>query len=98
MANGISDGSAPGAPVTRQQLAAMLYRYAVARGMAAVTLEEHLSGYPDGAAVSSYAVQAMNWAVGRGIISGMSDGTLNPGGLSNRAQLAVILYRFHQFF
>ena len=98
VANGISDGSAPGAPVTRQQLAAMLYRYAVARGMAAVTLEEHLSGYPDGAAVSSYAVQAMNWAVGRGIISGMSDGTLNPGGLSNRAQLAVILYRFHQFF
>lgn len=96
VANGVSDGTNPGAPVTRQQLAAMLYRYAVANGMAAVTLEENLSGFPDAASVSSYAVQALNWAVGRGIITGTTAGTLNPGGPATRAQFAVMLWRYCQ--
>lgn len=94
IANGVSDGTNPGNPVTRQQFAAMLYRYAVSNGMAAVTMEENLSGYPDAANVSSYAVQAMNWAVGQGIIGGTTAGTLNPGGPSTRAQTAVMLYRW----
>lgn len=96
VANGVSDGTNPGAPVTRQQLAAMLYRYAVANGMAAVTLEENLSGFPDAASVSSYAVQALNWAVGRGIITGTTAGTLNSGGPATRAQFAVMLWRYCQ--
>lgn len=94
VANGISDGTNPGSPVTRQQLAAMLYRYAVQNGMAAVTLKENLSAYPDAADVSSYAVQAMNWAVGEGIITGTAQGTLNPAGTATRAQLAVMLCRW----
>ena len=92
--NGISDGTNPGSPVTRQQLAALLYRFAVQNGMAAVTMEENLSGFPDAESVSNYAIQAMNWAVGQGIITGTSDGLLNPTGLSTRAQLAVMLYRW----
>lgn len=94
VANGISDGTNPGGPVTRQQLAALLYRYAVQNGMAAVTMKENLSGYPDAAAVAEYAVQALNWAVGQGIIGGTTQGTLNPGGTATRAQLAVMLYRW----
>ena len=94
MANGVSDGTNPGSPVTRQQFAAMMYRYAVQSGMAAVTLEENLSGFPDAADVAEYAVQAMNWAVGQGIIGGMTDGTLNPTGPSTRAQTAVMLCRW----
>ena len=92
--SGISDGTNPGGAVTRQQLAALLYRYAVQNGMAAVTMEENLSGYPDAANVSGYAVQALNWAVGQGILGGMADGTLNPGGTASRAQLAVMLCRW----
>ena len=72
----------------------MLYRYAVQNGMAAVTTQELLSGFPDAASVSSYAVQALNWAVAQGIIGGMTDGTLNPAGPSTRAQTAVMLYRW----
>ena len=94
VASGISDGTNPGGAVTRQQLAALLYRYAVQNGMAAVTMEENLSGYPDAANVSGYAVQALNWAVGQGILGGMADGTLNPGGTASRAQLAVMLCRW----
>ena len=65
-------------------------------GMAAVTLEENLSGFPDAADVADYAVQAMNWAVGQGIINGMTDGTLNPAGPSTRAQAAVMLCRWSE--
>lgn len=90
----ISDGTNPGGAVTRQQLAVLLYRYAVQNGMAAVTTQELLSSFPDTATVADYAVQALNWAVGRGIISGTTQGTLNPAGTATRAQLAVMLYRW----
>ena len=94
VANGISDGTNPGGAVTRQQLAVLLYRYAVQNGMAAVTTQELLSNFPDAATVADYAVQALNWAVGRGIIGGTTQGTLNPAGTATRAQLAVMLYRW----
>ena len=94
VANGISDGTNPGGAVTRQQLAVLLYRYAVQNGMAAVTTQELLSSFPDAATVADYAVQALNWAVGRGIIGGTTQGTLNPAGTATRAQLAVMLYRW----
>lgn len=90
----ISDGTNPGGAVTRQQLAVLLYRYAVQNGMAAVTTQELLSSFPDAATVADYAVQALNWAVGRGIIGGTTQGTLNPAGTATRAQLAVMLYRW----
>lgn len=92
--SGISDGTNPGGAVTRQQLAVLLYRYAVQNGMAAVTTQELLSSFPDAATVADYAVQALNWAVGRGIIGGTTQGTLNPAGTATRAQLAVMLYRW----
>ena len=56
--------------MTREQLAAILYRYAVYGGMTAVTLEENLCSFADTAQLSSYAIQAMNWAVGQGLING----------------------------
>lgn len=86
---GISDGSNMSGTVTRQQMAAMLYRYA---GSPAVT--GSLSGFPDAAGVSDYAADAMTWAVENGLITGMTDGTLNPYGLATRAQVATILQRF----
>ena len=86
---GISDGSNMSGTVTRQQMAAMLYRYA---GSPAV--KDSLSGFPDAADVSDYAVDAMTWAVENGLITGMTDGTLNPYGWATRAQVATILQRF----
>jgi len=52
-----------------------------------------VSGYPDAASVSGYAVKAVNWAVAEGLINGM-DGALNPRGTATRAQAAAILYRY----
>lgn len=93
MENGISDGSAMDAPVTREQLAAILFRYAIHHGMLTVTLEENLSAFTDAGAISSYAVPAMNWAVGRGLLMGSGD-QLDPAGTATRAQTAAILQRY----
>ncbi len=95
VANGISDGTTPTGAVTRQQLVALLYRFAVQNGYD-VSGKADLSIYPDAASVAAYASDAMSWAVANGIIGGTTAGTLNPAGDSNRAQLAVILWRFYQ--
>lgn len=84
----------PGSPITREQLAAILYRYVGYKGLSAEAAEDNLAGFPDVARVSGYAVSALNWAVGAGLINGTADGTLNPQGSATRAQVAVILYRF----
>ncbi|HIY20801.1 MAG TPA: S-layer homology domain-containing protein, partial [Candidatus Flavonifractor merdigallinarum] len=89
MANGISDGTNMEQNLSREQLAAMLYRYA---GSPAVT--GSLSGYPDGASVSAYATDAMTWAVENGLIAGTGSGALDPQGEATRAQVAAILMRF----
>ena len=68
-------------------------RYAVYKGMDAVTLEENL-GFEDSSEISEYAVSAMNWAVGSGLINGKSVTTLNPKDNATRAEIAAILYRF----
>ena len=92
--NGYSDTAfGPNDSITREQLAAILYRYAVYRGMTAVTQEENLSGFADADQISSYAVQAMNWAVGKGLLKG-ADGLLMPKAQASRAQVAAILHRF----
>ena len=94
IADGVGNGSfAPQSAVTREQLAVMLLRYAVAQGLDAVSLAEHLDGFADGGAVSDWAVSAMNWAVGTGLINGM-DGKLAPQSGATRAQTAAILARF----
>ena len=84
----------PNDPITREQLAVMLYRYAQHEGLTAVTLEENLTGYADADSISPFAIQAMNWAVGAGIIGGTSPTTLAPQGTATRAQAAVMLMRF----
>lgn len=85
----------PNGNVTREQIAAILYRY---EGSPTVT--GSLSGYPDQAQVSSFAVTAMQWAVSTGIITGVTSGgrtTLSAKGNATRAQVAVMLHRFLTF-
>lgn len=94
-ANGVSDGTNPPASVTREQLVTMLFRYAAAHGMEPVTLEENLSRFTDKASVSAWAVPAMQWAVGQGLIEG-SNGLLRPQANASRAEVAAILMRFAQ--
>ena len=84
---GVSDGTDPDAPITREQLAAMLYR---AAGSPAVS--GNLLAYPDGTTVSAWAESAMLWATQNGIITGI-DGALTPQGSATRAQVAAMLTR-----
>ena len=93
MANNISDGTNPGNAVTRQQLVALLYRYAQMMGYDNGA-REALTSFPDAGTVSGYAQEPMQWSVANGIVAGTSAGTLNPAGTATRAQFAVILYRF----
>ena len=93
MENGISDGTDMEGKITREQLAAILFRYARLKGMDAVTLEENLGRFTDRDRISDYAVPAMNWAVGQGLLQG-AGGRLDPQGTASRAQAATILMRF----
>lgn len=86
---------APDRAITREQLAAILFRFAAYRGMDAVTLRENLSSFQDQAAISAYAVSALNWAVGEGLMQGTGD-KLEPTGNATRAQVAAMLRRFIQ--
>lgn len=86
---------APDQAITREQLAAILFRFAAYRGMDAVTLRENLSSFQDQAAISAYAVSALNWAVGEGLMQGTGD-KLEPTGSATRAQVAAMLRRFIQ--
>ena len=87
-AKGVSDGTNPNADITREQLVTMLYRYA---GSPAVN--GSLDSFSDAASVSSYAANAMQWAIANGIMNG-SNGKLNPQDNATRAQVAAILMRF----
>lgn len=83
-------------PITREQLATMLWRYAQAEGYdVSIGEDTNILSYTDVAALSEYAIPAMQWAVGAGIINGTGDGsTLTPQGQATRAQAAVMLMRF----
>ena len=94
MQNGISDGTNMPGVITREQLATILYRYAKLKGYD-TSKSASLDSFPDAGSVSSYAVDAMQWAVAEGLITGMS-GKLNPQGSATRAQAATILMRFMQ--
>ena len=89
-AKGVSDGTMPNANITREQAVTMLYRYV---GQPAVT-QDHLASVVDGAQVSSWAKDAMNWAVSVGLLKGDEAGKLNPAGTATRAEIATMLMRF----
>lgn len=93
VANGVSDGSNPGNAVTRQQMVTILYRYASLMGYKTSGTTD-LAAFPDYTSVATYAQDSISWAVANGIVTGTSDGKLNPGGTANRAQFAAILKRF----
>ena len=97
--NGIVNGVAknvfaPDASITREQIAAMLYRYAGAEA----AKEDKLSAFPDAAKVSDWAKEALNWAVASGLINGVADAngtaSLEPQATATRAQIATILMRW----
>ncbi len=91
---GISEKTfAPDDLITREQLATIIYRNEVRKGMEALTMEENLTHFTDADAISEYAVTAMNWAVGQGIINGITETTLAPQKKATRAECATILYR-----
>lgn len=94
LVNGYDNGSfGPEDAITRQQLAAILYRYAESKGYD-TSARGSLDGFRDAATVNAYAVEPIRWAVGTGLISGMDDGTISPTGRATRAQVATILMRF----
>ena len=88
---GTGKGFSPDAALTRESLAAILFRYAGGQVSA-----DDLSGYADGAVVSAWAREAMNWAVAQGLITGKSGGRLDPGGTASRAEVSAILMRYVQ--
>ena len=97
--NGVVNGYADGRfgvadPLTREQMAAILFRYAKLRGMdVSVGENTNILSYSDAFDISEYAVEAFQWACGAGVISGSGD-SLMPKGLSTRAQAATVLVRF----
>lgn len=95
MENGISDGMNMEGKITREQLAAMLYRYAKLKGYD-VSASADISGYTDASSVSGWATDAMRWAVSAGLINGRTATTLAPQGNATRAEVASILMRFMQ--
>lgn len=100
--NGIVNGRnstsfAPNDAITRQELAAILYRYTSFRGLTNNKLA-NLSGYTDQGQVDGYAVTPMQWCVGNGIINGTSNTTLTPRGTAQRYQAAIMLMRYCQAF
>lgn len=97
-AAGISDGTNPEDPITREQLAVMLYRYAVYAGLdVSVGAETNILSFLDALEISDYAFEGLSWAVGSGIMSGAAGvdaGKLLPQATATRAQLAAMLHRF----
>ena len=92
--NGVSDTEfAPGDDITREQLAAILYRYAACQGYD-VSQRADLSGFGDASSISGYAQEALSWAHAQGLVLGFEDGSLRPQGTASRAQIATILMRF----
>ena len=92
--SGYGDGTFhPGINITREQLAVIFYNYAKLKGYD-VSAVNDLSGFTDAGDVSDWALPAMRWAVGSGIMGGYGDGILGPQGTATRAQVAAMLRRF----
>lgn len=81
--------------ITREQLASILYRYAQHKGYDVSAGEQtNILSYTDAPEISEYAIPAMQWACGAGVIQGMTESTLDPQGSATRAQVAAMLQRF----
>nr|WP_308778620.1 S-layer homology domain-containing protein [uncultured Anaerotignum sp.] len=81
--------------ITREQFAAILYRYAQFKGYdVSVGADTNILSYADALIISEYAYPAMQWACGAGIMGGMDDGTLMPQGKATRAEAATMLMNF----
>lgn len=98
--NGITDGTSettfsPNDALTREQMATFLYRFADFETEEPIEITGDLSGYTDADLVADYAVDAMTWAVGEGVISGIGNNTLAPDNTASRAQMATVLTRYH---
>lgn len=93
---GYGNGSfGTGDPITREQFAVMLYRFAQNQGYDVTVGEDtNILSYTDFADLNEYTISAMQWACGAGIITGTSETTLTPDGSATRAQVATILMRF----
>ena len=83
----------PERAVSREELASMFYRYAKATGME-VTKDGDLGAFTDQAAISTWAAEAMDWAVGCGLINGRTPDTLAPQELATRGEVSAMLQRF----
>lgn len=94
--NGTGAGFDPYGNVTREQAAAILFRYAQYRGIAAEDVSFDLSVFSDADTVSAFAEEAMQWACSTGMIQG-SNNQLMPGGTATRAQSATVLMRMYDF-
>ena len=95
MAEGVSDGTDPNGYVTREQFVTMLYRYAVAKGYdVSIGESTNILSYADFDEISEWAIPAMQWGCGSGVITGVTDTTLVPQGTATRAQCAAMLMRF----
>ena len=93
--NGYPDGTfRPEAPITRQEMATMLYRYWKLQGGKYTAKDDVLAGYQDRGEVADWALEAMSWTVQSGIIVGMTPTTLNPAGGATRAQVALVLVNY----
>ena len=89
--NGMSETQfMPNEMVTRQQIVTILYRYAKAEPVS----EDHLAGFTDADLVADFAKDAMNWAVGEGLVNGVSDTLLAPNDTAIRVQICAIVMRF----
>ncbi len=97
---GVSDAEfAPDESITREQMAAMIYRYAAYKKMDLSAGEStNILSYADYSEISDYAVSAMRYAAGSGIINGMTADTLSPKGISTRAQAAAVFMRVFNLF
>ncbi|MGI5930310.1 endo-alpha-N-acetylgalactosaminidase family protein [Pseudoflavonifractor sp.] len=94
--NGYGGAFQPDGDITREQLAAMLYRYAAYKQLDVTASDDALNAFADGGTVSDWAADAMAWAVEEGILTGKNGGLLDPQGNATRAEVAVILMRFTQ--
>ena len=94
--SGVSgDSYAPNDPITREQLAVILYRFAVYMGYdVSVGEDTNILSYEDFAEISEYAIPAIQWATGSGLMRGVTDGELSPQGTATRAQIATLMMRF----
>ena len=93
---GISETEfAPDAPITREQIAAILHRYAQWKGIdVSVGEDTNILSYRDFDMISEYAIASLQWAAGTGLLKGRTETTLNPRDNATRAEIAAILHRF----